>query len=160
MRVLGIDPGVSGAAALVEDGALLEVADMPVAMSTRADGRIRRKVDPVALAVLLRGWRPDIAIVEHVHASPGMGVSSAFAFGHTAGSIDAVLAVLGCDPRHVSPPAWKRAMAVPADKTETRNAATAAFGTDEHWQRIKDHGRAEAALLALYGSRLREQGML
>lgn len=158
-RIIGVDPGVNGALALLEDGALVDVADMPCTITNRSDGRIRRRVDAAGLSQILARWQPRLALVEMVHASPGMGVGSAFSFGHTAGTIEATLTLAGCDVRQTHPSAWKRAMGVPADKAETVASATDLFGA-AHWPRKKDHGRAEAALIALYGHRLRAAGML
>jgi hypothetical protein len=150
MRVLGIDPGVSGAAALIVNGAVESVHDLPTIEERTSTGKLKRRIDPGKLYALLAWLKPDRVIIEAVHASPGMGVSSAFSFGHTAGTIGAVV-VLACPNaavRSVVPSMWKRQLGVPADKELTKAKASEVFGTSQHWPRKRDHGRAEAALLA------------
>ena len=67
--------------------------------------------------------------------------------------LDTVLTALGWGGYLAAhPSAWKRAMMVPADKQAAKHRATKLFGTDKHWQREKGHNRAEAALIALWGS--------
>jgi hypothetical protein len=160
---LAIDPGVSGALALIlSDGGsarVVAVRDMPIAVTSKTDGKLRRRVDPKGLAMALsdlgamaKGKLAN-AYVEHVHASPGMGVTGAFSFGHTLGTIEAVVRLSGLDVVLVSPTQWKRALNVPADKKEASAAATLTFGTAEHWPLAKHNGRAEAALIAHYAAR-------
>jgi crossover junction endodeoxyribonuclease RuvC len=128
--------------------------DLPTVTVTRADGRVRRKVDPVSLTMMIRDAKADASFVELVHASPGMGVGSAFNFGHSAGIIEAACALGGLPCHHVSPAAWKPAMGVPADKAQAMLRADAMLPSgSKHWPRKGDHGRAEAALIALYGWR-------
>jgi crossover junction endodeoxyribonuclease RuvC len=53
----------------------------------------------------------------------------------------------------VSPAVWKKHFKLPADKEASRALALPLFpATAEHFARKKDHGRAEAALIARYGS--------
>lgn len=134
---------------------------MPCSMTTKSNGRVQRRVDPAALILALRDMlkgrkRNSVsAYVEHVHASPGMGVVSAFSFGHTAGTIEACLAACGVTLQLCSPSKWKPALGVPADKAAARDKATALLGADAaaHWPLKGHHNRAEAACLALYGAR-------
>jgi crossover junction endodeoxyribonuclease RuvC len=64
------------------------------------------------------------------------------------------LAALGVPMSFVAPATWKRALQVPAAKDGARARASqllpAAAG---HWPLVKHDGRAEAALIALYGLR-------
>jgi hypothetical protein len=165
MVTIGIDPGVTGALALLDMSGpaprLLDVRDMPVSMTTKSNGRVQRRVDPAALILALRDMLKGrkrgavSAFVEHVHASPGMGVVSAFTFGHTAGTIEAALAACGVTMHLCSPSKWKPALGVPADKAASMAKATALLGDEaaQHWPRKMDHNRAEAACIALYGAR-------
>jgi Holliday junction resolvasome RuvABC endonuclease subunit len=157
--IIGIDPGVTGALVLLShNGRVVEAIDMPVRTFSRSDNRMAKRLDPEAISVVLRRWcevfDPKRAIVENVHASPGMGVSSAFSFGHGAGVLEACVTLAGLEPHYVSPSAWKRALGVPADKEASMQRASTLLGTSEHWPLKKHHGRAEAAMLALYGHRL------
>ena len=157
MKICGIDPGVSGALALVDDGKLVDVRDIPVEIITKTDGRVRRKVDAETLQMVLADLAPDLVVLEHVHASPGMGVSSAFTFGQLFGTIETVVRLAGVELQLAHSSVWKRGMNVPADKKATVAEATRLVGHSDFWKRAKDHNRAEAALLALFGHRLQQQ---
>jgi crossover junction endodeoxyribonuclease RuvC len=158
--VYGIDPGVTGAIALLVDGRLEAVADLPAhAVST---GTVKRRLDAAALAAIVRDWRgrhgvdAELAVVERVGSMPGQGVASVFSLGHTAGVVEAVLLTLGVPVEYAAPGTWKRAMGLTADKSASQAVASRMFpahaGT---WSRVKDHNRAEAVLLAAWGWRTR-----
>lgn len=161
VRALGIDPGVTGAWALIEvDKArlgrfphVLAVGDLPVT-AVSASARAMRKVDAAALERALAPLlvKADIVTIERLSAAPRISSTAAFSLGYTAGTIDAVLTKLGCQPVRVSPSVWKRALLVPADKSAARHRASALFGCSDCWPCEADHNRAEAALLALYGA--------
>jgi hypothetical protein len=78
---LGIDIGVQGAIAIVDQsGALLEIHDMPVLQ----DGpKGRRAINAPLLAQIVFASHADRAFVEHVSARPGEGAVGAFAFGRS-----------------------------------------------------------------------------
>ena len=153
-RIMGIDPGIGGAFALIENCAIVDTADMPIREERKSNGGIRRRVDAEGVAALVDRWAPQRAMLEQVSASPGMGVSSAFSFGHGVGVLEAVLAVRGIEYKPVHPGVWKRALSVPAEKDAARQRAAALFGPTAaaaHWPLKKHDGRAEAAMIALYG---------
>ena len=159
MIVVGIDPGVSGALAIIEgEGntwAVRSVYDLPVVQERTSAGKMRRHIDPVALYALLDGLGPvDRIVVERLNAPPGISGVAAYSLGATAATISTVLALLGLGVKLVSSSVWKRAMEVPKDKEAARQFATERFGTTEYWRRKLDHNRAEAALIALYGALL------
>jgi crossover junction endodeoxyribonuclease RuvC len=64
---------------------------------------------------------------------------------------------------YVSPQKWKRHFGLTSDKDESRRAASRLLPKSAHlWARVKDDGRAEAALLAIYGARtadLQQKGL-
>lgn len=155
MKVLGVDPGISGGIALVDSvsGDVMQTWLMPLVDVTRPNGKKKRRLDAQGLYRIIREARPERAYVELVHASPGMGVVSAFSFGHGAGVIDAVIDVAKVPMQRVSPNWWKQRMGVTRDKAETQEAATRIFGTDKYWPLRKHNGLAEAALIALWGAR-------
>ncbi len=88
--IVGVDLGVSGAAALLSaTGELIALVDMP----TLADGpKGRSAVNGPLLAGLLWKWAPQVAFVEAVNARPGEGAVGAFSFGRCRGVIEGVLA--------------------------------------------------------------------
>ena len=78
MVILGIDIGVSGAIAVLENGALITVHDMPV---LQEGPRNRRSVNAPLLAEIVARSHAAKAYVEHVGVRPGEGAVGAFAFG-------------------------------------------------------------------------------
>ena len=144
--ILGIDPGISGALAFFFPGVPSRVCaeDVPVAAG---------EINAAGLAERIRKMAPDVAIIERVAAMPGQGVSSTFKFGVAYGVVCGVLATLEIPCHRVSPSVWKKHFRLTADKEAARALALRLFpATAEHFARKKDHGRAEAALIARYGS--------
>jgi len=147
MVLIGIDPGASGAIAKLINGKLAGVWDMPV-----LEVRGKRRTDANALASIVREISADHAYIEEVGAMPGQGVTSMFSFGRSAGIIEGVLAALLVPVTPVRPAQWKMALRVPAGKDGARARATQLLPeAAQHWQRKKDDGRAEAAMIALWG---------
>lgn len=147
---IGVDPGLSGAIALVDSyGCLLSVHDMPV---------LAKEVSPQLLQVLCYdelGLDDEqsygTVVIEDVHSMPKQGVASSFKFGRSKGVIEGFFAGARLPIRYVTPSKWKRDLGLTNDKGVSRQRAlelwpqqTAAFA------RVKDDGRAEAALIALW----------
>jgi crossover junction endodeoxyribonuclease RuvC len=110
-------------------------------------------VDCATLAARIRQMAPGLAIVERVASMPKQGVSSTFKFGTAYGAIIGILAALEIRTALVTPQVWKKHFRLDSDKEKGRALALRTFAkTPEHFARKKDHGRAEAALLALYGA--------
>lgn len=91
---------------------------------TRLVSRSRRTYfDSAALRDKIIEWRNLYgfrwAAVESVHASPQMGVSSSFDFGHTFGLIKGVLDGLGITIRGVEPNVWKPRLGLSSDKNKS-----------------------------------------
>ncbi len=140
------DPGTSGAGAFyfTAHRDTVSVEDTPL-----ADGR----VDGATLARRIEIMRPDLAIIERVGAMPGQGVSSMFNFGAAYGTVIGVVSALKIPVHFVTPAKWKKHFGLSADKEEARARALQLWpGRAEMFARKKDHGRAEAALLALYAA--------
>lgn len=145
--LIGVDPGLSGAVAwLTDEGHLIETRDLPV-----ANGALM----PAVLASWLRehGRQPFHAFLERVAARPGAGVSGMFNFGRGYGQIEGVLSTLGVAVTLVTPAKWKGSLRIPADKSASRARAAQLWpGLAGTFARVKDDGRAEAALIGLYGA--------
>ena len=144
--ILGIDPGAdSGAIAFyfAAHPEIISAEDMPCA---------DHSVDAVTLAARIEQMRPDMCVIEAVSAMQGWGVSSTFKFGVSYGIIRGV--VLACRvPLHfVTPGRWKKYHGLTSDKDESRAKALSLWPSSTDFSRKKDHGRAEAALLARYGA--------
>ena len=144
--ICAIDPGYTGAIAFLSDGGvLIEVVDMP---TIKHDGKTR--IAAHELAAILDSRSADIAylVIERVGARPGQGVTSMFNFGYGAGLIEGICAALFIPYDHVLPQTWKRQMGVGADKGECRALCQKLWpGAADKFRRVKDDGRADAALL-------------
>lgn len=150
MIVAGIDPGLEGAAGFLADGRFLAVCDMPVLQTTTG----RRQVDFHALAAILRQHGPGFVLVERVGPRPGEGAVGAFGFGHTFGGIVGVLAALQIPHDVVQPAVWKRRAGIPPGAPKGASIAVAKRLLPDaapFLTRVKDHGRAEALLIAMKG---------
>lgn len=159
MKILAIDPGVTGALALVtlsDGGPICEwVADMPTVSETLTSGKVRRWIDAKALHKLVKTQPADLVVCEKLFAPPGIASTTAFSMGASKGTIESVLALAGRRLELVAPSVWKRAIECPPDKQAARRFATKVFGGDAHWKRAMDHNRAEAALIGWHMLRVR-----
>lgn len=157
-RILGIDPGLSGACVLLDmcESEVI-VFDIPV-IERRVNGSVKKQIDPYALGQWVDVYRNTIklAVVEQVNAMPKQGVTSSFNFGFTTGAIHGALAGNAVPMVTVPPSVWKRDFGLLGqDKDASRLAASRIVPKFAcHWPLKKHDGRAEAFLLAVYGSRL------
>lgn len=150
MRVLGIDPGLGGAFALYDTSLdFLIVHDMPTLPAAKG----KRSISPVGCAEIVATTQPDVIFVERVSAMPKQGVTSSFNFGLGYGVILGVIGAVKVPYHLVSPREWKQRYRLGSDKKLSRAAASRLY--PQHagsFNRAKDDGRAEAALLAHFGA--------
>jgi crossover junction endodeoxyribonuclease RuvC len=153
-RILGIDPGASGALVLLStDTGSLEIYDMPTVEIKRGQRNVRQ-VNAGMLVDIIKQAKPDAAFVESVHAMPGQGVSSMFAFGRALGLLEGALAGLGVPFTLIPPREWTAAMRVKGGKDGSRSRVADLFPSfAKEFARVKDDGRADAALIAAYGAK-------
>lgn len=153
-NIIGIDLGIAGAVALLSAaGDLVEVADMP-ALRDGFGGRAA--VNASLLAGLLARWHAREVVCEFVSARPKEGAVGAFSFGRSRGVIEGACAALGLPIRLLTPAAWKRAVGLPVGRDRAKDAARSE--AIRRWPahaglfaRVRDDGRAEAALIGLAG---------
>lgn len=161
-RLVGIDPGLTGGIVCLDTARrTMLVAPLPVRTEKRPSGKIKSYIDEDALAALVRSWCPDEAWVEDVHVIGGKqgpeerrwdGVVGAFTFGEGKGTIRGVLGALGVPRRWVSPQKWKnllRASSGPGKAKAVKDLAHRYFPLMA--AQLKSSGKAEAALIALFG---------
>jgi crossover junction endodeoxyribonuclease RuvC len=150
VKYLGVDPGLSGALAIVETinglPTLVDAIDMP-ATGTGAKAR----VDIIAAAEWIAKHAPSMAYVERAQAFPGQGASSGFSYGRTVGSIEAVIALCQIPMQLVEASRWKQRLRLPGkDKEAARQKALMLFPAQHALLALKrHHGRAEAALIVV-----------
>jgi len=145
--ILAIDPGISGALAVyyTDKPEMISLYDAPLAGGN---------INPHELRRLITLYRPDFAIIERVNAHPKEGVSSVWRFATAYAT--AVTTVALCDVPYalVTPASWKKFMMLGGGREGKEQARVRAIATFPHsaanFARKKDHGRAEAALLAIY----------
>ena len=150
--ILGIDPGLDGALALLHANDALELYPTPV-----IQGPTRRHVDLAQLAHLVDGIAKHHAAhvwIEHVGPRPKDGVVQAFSFGCTFTALRMACIAHFMPLEEVTPPSWRKVMGLPpsTDKDASRARASALFPQHaHHWPLKKDHDKAEAVLIAAYG---------
>jgi crossover junction endodeoxyribonuclease RuvC len=151
MIVFGIDPGFGGAIAELHTGSgTLYVHDMPTVPGPK--GKVELNMHSL-FDTLDAGEAAATVWLEKVGARPGQGVSSMFRFGQQLGALEMAAAGHGHQLRYVTPATWKKHFGLSADKGAARSIAMQRFPAQAHlFARVKDDGRAEAALIALYGA--------
>jgi crossover junction endodeoxyribonuclease RuvC len=153
--IIGVDPGQSGAVALLADGVPVEVFDMPTT------ARKSKGVEVTAAGLLNAIRRAKVAhgdgafvfaAVEQVGGMPGQGVSSTFHFGESYGIARCALTALHIGYQLVTPQTWKRHHGlINCEKDASRTVVMQKFPTAAHWiERKKDDGRADAILIAAW----------
>lgn len=157
MILIGIDPGLTGAIAMIGHRAeYLGCQDMPVIARNGPKAHVKNQVNGAGLAELLRGWlspydKNEVHVVlEMPIAFPGQHAAAVAAAFHTAGVIEGVITARGYALTLVRPNEWKKVLKLGKDKNEARAHAVRLF-PEASLHRVKDHNRAEALLIAKYG---------
>lgn len=145
--IIGIDPGCSGAVAVLDcDGQYINHLLMPV-MKVGSGNR----VNGAALAAFLRDHIKlgAHAYLERVGAMPGQGVTSMFTFGHAAGVAEGILQGLSIPYTLVTPQSWKKtAGLIGKDKDAARTRAIQLY-PDLRVLDLKGKGQAVADALLI-----------
>jgi len=153
--VIGIDPGISGAIAIFEDGQLDTILDMPT-LKIASGKTMKSHISAIGLVRILETWTlvsdgQAHIVIERVGAMPGQGVTSMFNFGRSAGIIEGVVAALQRPYTYVTPATWTKAVGRAAGKDASRMRAMELFPSKaDLFKRAKDDGRADAALIAYW----------
>lgn len=159
MIYIGIDPGLSGAVAVLNgEGAVCCIHDTPTL--TVEGEKTKRKYNVPAMAALLEGIHDGVLVVlENVHSMPKQGVASSFTFGMGLGLWMGIIGAFQLPLEMPSPQRWKKEMLADQgkEKDASRFKAIQLFpSVADQLNRVKDDGRAEALLMAEYGRRLRK----
>ena len=144
-RYIGIDPGVNGGIAWIDDNEP-HVEKMP---PTTGD-----------LWQLIAGLEVGqcYCVIEKVHTSPQMGVKSAGTFMEGKGKLLMALCAGGIPHEQVSPAKWQRTLGLLSgkDKDQTRHKNKLKQKAQELFPSLKiTHATADALLLAEYCRRYR-----
>lgn len=159
MNIAGIDPGQTGAVAIILPKACIFLADTPTEIVKKGKGS-KTEYLPANMADILRDNQIDHVFIEKVGAMPGQGVTSMFNFGKGFGLWLGILAALKIPYTLVTPQAWKKAiMQGVSDKDAARGKAIQLYPqVSKELSRKKDIGRADALLIAEYGRRQQKGG--
>ncbi len=149
LKILGVDPGIRGGCAVVlvnsSSAQLLDAIDLPV-IGVGA----KERIDVIALREWVLSHQPAHALIERAQAMPKQGASSGFKYGRAVGAIEAVVAGCAVPLTIIEPPAWKKFHGLRGGKETSRQRALQLFpAAHALLARKKDHGRAEAALIAM-----------
>ena len=109
MKIIGIDPGLSGAIAVMEDNKVLNLFDIPVMSEGKKN---KRQLNSALLVSLLKenivSQEEVTVVVEQVNAMPGQGVTSMFNFGQSFGILKGVCSAMRLPMFFVRPAKWKK----------------------------------------------------
>ena len=142
---IGIDPGKSGALAIIHASGNVEIVPFDAAQYS------------LKLARICTGEYPVTCCVEKVGAMPGQGVVSMFNFGHNLGLIEGLLQAYGISYQLVPPQTWKKEFSLSSDKAKSIEVCQKLFpdvsllATER--SRKPNDGMAEALLMAEYARR-------
>lgn len=147
-RILGCDPGLGGALALIDtESWTIAITDMPVEIGKAG----RKGVSATLTAQAFAAADADYTFIEDVWSSPQAGVASSFSFGRSLGVVLGAAAAKSALTL-TRPTTWKAALQVPRDKNQARARAMALFpAAAKLFARVKDDGRAEASLIGFHG---------
>lgn len=148
MRVIGIDPGISGALGVYDTTGASDVIDLP----TIGEGPSEMLDAKIILRQILV-WCPDLIICERAQSMPDNGAASSFKFGKGYGQILGAMQISAIPWTLVSPVVWKKFFRLSKDKEQSRSLALQKFPDLHEKMKFKyTHQRAEALLIAMYGS--------
>lgn len=162
--IMGIDPGTSGAIAIIAPrSGLIEIHDCPTRRVRGSNGKSQEILDFNGVAKVLRPYHGNaIAVIEKVSAGlfrvdddkqgkgkrTAIGAVSASTFMQNFGAWQQACACNDIPTRLVTPSVWKRAVGLSKDKARSIRVASEMFPRAD----ISDsHDRAEALMLAYYG---------
>ena len=155
MKIIGIDPGLSGAIAVVQNNKVLAIYDMPV----MAEGKKNKKqLNSAQLVNIIRENtenEDEIAVVvEQVNAMPGQGVTSMFNFGQTFGAIKGICAALKLPIFFVRPSKWKKHFElINSSKDSSRTKVIEMYPSlANQLSKKKDVNKSDAILIARFYS--------
>ena len=153
MRIFGIDPGLSGAIAVLENEVVLDIIELPVMSEGKKN---KRQLNSAQLSQYMSKNVENIhktsVVVEQVNAMPGQGVTSMFNFGQTFGAIKGISATLKLPIYFVRPSKWKKHFdLINSSKDASRTKAIEIYPSlAEKLSKKKDVNKSDAILIARF----------
>lgn len=168
---IGIDPGLSGALAVVDaEGDLHGLYDLPVKYKYEDDRNTKRIIDGnklknIFIAIIAEHGAEELVVaLEDVHGRGinnkdkekiSWGASVTFSLGETIGAIRTCVDLLGYNIVLISPTFWKKYFKLLKSKEAARELANKLYSRETtFFPRKADHNRAEALLIARYLSEI------
>ncbi len=155
MRIFGIDPGLLGALAILDNKKIVDVIDLP----TMSEGKKnKRQLNSAHLSQYIKSniinQENSVVVVEQVNAMPGQGVTSMFNFGQTFGAIKGISAALNLPIYFVRPSKWKKHFdLINSSKDASRTKAIEMYPSmAENLSKKKDVNKSDAILIARFFS--------
>ena len=160
MRIIGIDPGLSGGIAILDDLKIFDIYDMPIMSEGKKNKNqlnSAQLVNIIKKNIISNG--DTFLIVEQVSAMPGQGVTSMFNFGQTFGSIKGICAALNLPIFFVRPAKWKKHFdLINSSKDASRTKVIEMYPSiSPRLSKKKDVNKADAILIARYFKDCRAQ---
>ena len=160
MRIIGIDPGIQGALAILDNEKVIDIVDLPV----MSDGKKNKKqLNGAYLSDYLKkhilNIENTVVVVEQVNAMPGQGVTSMFNFGQTFGVIKGICAALKIPIYFVRPSKWKKHFdLIRSSKDASRTKVIEMYPSLSNLlSKKKDVNKSDAILIARFFSETRFQ---
>ena len=153
MKIIGIDPGLNGAIAVIRDKKVTNIYDMPVMAEGKKN---KRQLNSSQLVNIIKENinedEETIVVVEQVNAMPGQGVTSMFNFGQTFGAIKGVCAALKLPIFFVRPSIWKKHFElINSSKDASRTKVIEMFPTlSGQLAKKRDVNKSDAILIAKF----------
>ncbi len=158
MKIIGIDPGLSGAIAILENNKVINIFDIPVMTEGKKN---KRQLNSALLVKMIKdnvNLHEEVSVVvEQVNAMPGQGVTSMFNFGQTFGAIKGICAALELPIFFVRPSKWKKHFElINSSKDSSRTKAIEMYPKLSHQlSKKKDVNKSDAILIARFFSETR-----
>ena len=153
MRIFGIDPGIAGAIAILDEKKIVDAIDLP----TMADGKKnKRQLNSAHLSQYISSnitnINKTVVVVEQVNAMPGQGVTSMFNFGQTFGAIKGISATLKLPIFFVRPSKWKKHFElINSSKDSSRTKVIEMYPTlSGQLAKKRDVNKSDAILIAKF----------
>ena len=153
MKIIGIDPGLSGGIAVLENLKVLNIYDMPVMSEGKKN---KRQLNSAQLVTLIKENiktnEETVVVVEQVNAMPGQGVTSMFNFGQSYGILKGICSAMQLPMYFVRPAKWKKYFnLINSEKDASRTKAIEIFPYfSGNLSKKKDSNKADAILIASY----------
>ena len=153
MKIIGIDPGLSGGIAFLENNKVLCIFDMPVMSEGKKN---KRQLNSAQLVNLIKenikSDKEVAVIVEQVNAMPGQGVTSMFNFGQSFGILKGICSAMRLPVYFIRPAKWKKYFGlINSEKDASRTKAIEMFPNfSSQLSKKKDSNKADAILIASF----------